>query len=414
MTDPAAPTDPTALLGHLAGHPALADRLGGDPARWSVREIGDGNVNFVYVVRGPNGAVCVKQAPPYVRVAGPSWALTPRRVLFEHRAVVEHRSHAPEFVPRPWYVDAESHLLAVDFLERHTVMRGELVDGALHPHFAAQAARYLADTLFGTSDLALTAARKRELTAFFETNTAMCQIMEDMVFTEIYLPHPRNRWTSPELDDDVRRLRDDTELKLAVSRLKSRYLSSRDALLHGDLHTGSIMVSADGIAVIDQEFACYGPMGFDIGTLLAHLLIGYFAAGAHGPERTVQRAWLLAAVEEVWEGFRARFAELWRTRAAGDAYPAALFDGTDLEPERQRYLDALFTESLGFCGAEILRRVIGFARPDDFTTLKDPATRAAAERRALALARSLVTEPGRYRTAAEVTEAARGGVRGET
>ncbi len=45
------------------------------------------------------------------------------------------------------------------------------------------------------------------------------------------------------------------------------------ALIHGDLHTGSIMVNEQDTKVIDPEFAFYGPMGFDVGTLLANLLL---------------------------------------------------------------------------------------------------------------------------------------------
>ncbi|GGP47222.1 hypothetical protein [Streptomyces abikoensis] len=119
---------------------------------------------------------------------------------------------------------------------------------------------------------------------------------------------------------------------------------------------------------------------------------------------------MLAAVEEVWDGFRTHFTQLWRDHAGGDGYPPALFTGaatTALEAERQRYLDELFTETLGFCGAEIIRRVVGFARPADLTTITDSAHRAAAERRALALARSLTTAPAAYRSAAGLTAAAR-------
>lgn len=39
------------------------------------REVGDGNINFVYIVEGPAGGVCIKQALPYVRICGESWPL---------------------------------------------------------------------------------------------------------------------------------------------------------------------------------------------------------------------------------------------------------------------------------------------------------------------------------------------------
>ena len=42
----------------------------------AVREVGDGNINFVYILEGPAGALCLKQALPYVRVVGEDWPLT--------------------------------------------------------------------------------------------------------------------------------------------------------------------------------------------------------------------------------------------------------------------------------------------------------------------------------------------------
>ncbi len=40
-----------------------------------VQEVGDGNINFVYIVTGPTGAVCIKQGLPFVRIAS-EWPLT--------------------------------------------------------------------------------------------------------------------------------------------------------------------------------------------------------------------------------------------------------------------------------------------------------------------------------------------------
>lgn len=48
-----------------------------------MKEVGDGNINFVYIVEGPNGAVCVKQALPFVRCVGESWPLTQDRLRLE-------------------------------------------------------------------------------------------------------------------------------------------------------------------------------------------------------------------------------------------------------------------------------------------------------------------------------------------
>lgn len=49
--------------------------LGGAPATWTVREVGDGNLNLVFIVKGAKGGIVVKQALPYVRMVGESWPL---------------------------------------------------------------------------------------------------------------------------------------------------------------------------------------------------------------------------------------------------------------------------------------------------------------------------------------------------
>lgn len=60
-----------------------------------------------------------------------------------------------------------------------------------------------------------------------------------------------------------------------------RFCERAQALIHGDLHTGSIMVTSDSTQVIDPEFAFYGPMGFDIGAFLGNLVLAFFAQDGH-------------------------------------------------------------------------------------------------------------------------------------
>ncbi|MFE7896027.1 S-methyl-5-thioribose kinase [Streptomyces sp. NPDC057424] len=406
--------DEDGVLRYVAGTAVLARRLGGSPADWTAREIGDGNVNLVFSVTGPLGAVCVKQALPYVRAAGPDWPLHPGRNGFEFKALTEHRKSAERYLPEPLHHEPALHLMAVEYLTEHTVLRDGLIQGICYPNFAKHIAEYLARSLFFTSDLALSAERKRLLVSEFETNTEMCGVMEDMVFTDIYVHHPRNRWTSPALDTEAERLRCDTALKLAVSRLKGRYLTSKEALIHGDLHTGSIMVTAQSTRVIDQEFACFGPMGFDLGNVLAHLFISYFAqdglslASEPGVDR---HEWLLDTIETLWDNFHAHFLRLWQSTGSGSSYPPALFSDPEgsaaLDRERRSCLDLLLADALGFCAAEILRRLFGFARPADLTSITDPVRRSACERPALHLARSLLSRPTAYPRIHDVTATAR-------
>ena len=319
------PLDDGTLAGYLARSGDVAARLGGRPEEWQVREVGDGNLNLVFIVTGPAGGVAVKQALPYVRLVGESWPLPLSRAFFEHEALVEQARVAPAQTPRIYHYDHEMALTVMELLRPHVIMRKGLAAGIRYPHFARDIAHFMATTLFYTSDLALPAAEKKRRMAVFCGNTALCKITEDLIFTDPYRVAELNRWTSPQLDGIAAEFRADTAAKAAISELKGKFLTSAEAMIHGDLHTGSIMVTATETKVIDPEFAFYGPMGFDIGAVIGNLLLAYFAQAGHETEpsqRDGYRGWILDQVDQVWTKFEGIFLGLWRDHHGGDLYPA--------------------------------------------------------------------------------------------
>ena len=331
--------DEGGVAAYLAAIPALRSRLGGEPSAWQVREVGDGNLNLVFLVEGPGDDVCVKQALPYVRLVGEGWPLPLERAWYEHEAASIQGRHAPSLVPEMLHYDPQLFLMVMERLQPHIIMRRGTIQGITYPRFAEHLAEYLATTLYYTSGLALPAAEKKELIARFAGNTELCRITEDLIFTDPYMICDRNRWTSPQLDDAAAHIRADAALKEAVSFLKLKFLSEAQALLHGDLHTGSIMITPEDTRVIDPEFAFVGPMGFDVGKLIGNLLLSFFSQRGHEQapgEREVYRRWLLATTEELWTRFERRFLALWTSYPTGAAFPRALFDGPSGRASTQR------------------------------------------------------------------------------
>ena len=262
-----------ALRDHLAGLPDIAAVLGGEPSSWTITEVGDGNLNLVFIVKGGRGGVAVKQALPYVRLVGESWPLPLSRAHYEFLALTRQAELAPGLVPALLHHDQALALTVMELLEPHIIMRKGLVAGTRYPRFVDDISTFMARTLFFTSDLALSAAEKKEGIAAFAGNHALCKITEDLIFTDPYRIAEQNRWTTPYLDGLAADLRDDMDLHVAISRLKLKFMASPEALIHGDLHTGSIMVTESETRVIDPEFAFYGPMGFDVGAIIVNLLL---------------------------------------------------------------------------------------------------------------------------------------------
>lgn len=402
------------LREYLAGIPAVAARLGGAPSSWTIDEVGDGNLNLVFIVRGASGGLAVKQALPYVRLVGESWPLPLSRAHYEHLALTHQARLAPGLVPAVLHHDATLALTAMELLEPHIIMRKGLVAGAIYPDFADHITTFLARTLFFSSDLALPAAEKKAGIAAFAGNHALCKITEDLIFTDPYRVAEQNRWTAPWLDATAADIRADLDLHVAISRLKLKFLSSAEALIHGDLHTGSIMVTEHETKVIDPEFAFYGPMGFDLGAVIANLLMACFASAGHERARGARHdveAWLLQTIEQVWTEFARKFLALWRSQATGDAYPGSLFPGeagaARLESERQAYMARLFQDTVGFMAAKIIRRILGLAHNIDFELIEDTRLRATCEARSLRLARTMMVETASFTSIGAVTKAAR-------
>ena len=402
------------LRDYLAQLPAVASQLGGSPTDWSISEVGDGNLNLVFIVRGTRSGIAVKQALPYVRLVGESWPLPLSRSHYEYLALIHQARLAPGLVPAMLHHNEALALVAMELLEPHIIMRKGLIAGTRYPRFVDHITTFLARTLFLSSDLAVPAAQKKEGIAAFAGNHALCKITEDLIFTEPYFEAEQNRWTSPWLDATAASFREDLDLHVAISRLKLKFMDSPEALIHGDLHTGSIMVTESETKVIDPEFAFYGPMGFDLGAIIGNLIMSYLASPGHersARDRGVFEAWILETIENLWAEFSRKFVELWRAETNGDAYPAILFSGeagaARLEAERQIYMQRLFQDTVGFSAAKIIRRILGLAHNIDFELIEDPRLRAICEARALRLARTMMLDTPSFRTISAVTNAAR-------
>lgn len=241
----------------------------------SAQEVGDGNLNLVFKVFDRQGVsrAIVKQALPYVRCVGESWPLTLDRARLEAQTLVAHYQHSPQHTVKIHHFDPELAVMVMEDLSDHRIWRGELIANVYYPQAALQLGDYLAQVLFHTSDFYLHPHEKKAQVAQF-INPAMCEITEDLFFNDPYQIHERNNYPA-ELEADVAALRDDAQLKLAVAALKHRFFAHAEALLHGDIHSGSIFVAEGSLKAIDAEFGYFGPIGFDIGTAIGNLLLNY-------------------------------------------------------------------------------------------------------------------------------------------
>jgi 5-methylthioribose kinase len=358
----------SSIPSYIAGRPKLAGLVGTDGM--TVTEVGDGNLNQVFICAGGDGRTLVlKQALPYVRLVGPEWPMTEQRAAREAAAIRAHSAVSPHVCALVDY-DADRYVLALEDLTDHTVLRTHLNAGGPHAGVAERLGEYVADVAFGTSFLGLGEEPFR-LSAAAATNTELCALTEDLIFTEPYLGADRNSVHSdvaPLVDD----LQHDHDWVDAAMAMKVRFLTVQEALLHGDLHTGSVFVrypdgsddatgstdDAVSVKAFDSEFAFYGPVGFDLGLLWSNL----YAAGVRALVLgDVDRGRsLLRAPQQNWDAFRGRLQDRWPLRRSPEKYTDAFL---------RNWLQSIKIDALGFAGCEAARRTIGLAKISDVETL---------------------------------------------
>jgi 5-methylthioribose kinase len=346
----AQPFDAEAAGRYVAEHPKLAPRVG---AVVSVERPDEGNINEVYLVRGERGGVVLKQGLPWVRILK-DWPLSAERTAREAHLMATWEPFGEGLVPELIDFDAERHVLAMELVDGHLIYREALAAGEVHADGAAALGRLLARSAFHTSSFRLTPEQLAAAAAAAE-NAAMHQLMEQVVYEQPYDGDPRNTF-DPEVVPTVAALARDRAYRAGIASLKIAHRTRGEALLHGDLHTGSVMVAPGSVRVIDAEFARYGPVAWDLGELWAHERIAAVCLAARG-EPAAEAATALVATS--WDAFGAQLRALWPERRDlnfGDEFI-------------EDWLEEVRALAVRFAGAEIARRVIGIGKADEVEEL---------------------------------------------
>lgn len=371
----------------------VINRLGADTKSWRVKEVGDGNLNLVFIVESPNDTIIVKQALPYVRLVGDSWPLPLYRAYYEHEALLRQQQRDPGSVPEIFYFDRVQALIVMEFLQPHVILRGKLIAGQKVANLSETMGKFCARTAFRGSELSMESIDKKADVGIFSGNVKIPAITEALVFTDPYFYAEMNQNT-PQLDGVVSKLRDDAVLKSRVQMLLMKFASNTETMLHGDLHSGSIMSTGDESRIIDPEFVQYGPMGFDIGMLTANFLMAYFSQPGHRDEADLAsyQSWILTTIIEVFDHFNDEFKHLWATERTGMLYPKSLFEdqGHSSEAACSDMLNHILHDAVSFCGIEMHRRVLSLAHNADFEVIEDVALRASLEARNIAMGAELI------------------------
>ena len=362
----------------------------------TVKEIGDGNLNYVFrVVEEATGkSMIVKQAGEALRISAEMHVSTDRNRI-ESEILQLQDKLAPGSVPKIYGYDTTMCACAMEDLSDHELMRYALMRHETFPRFAEDISTYMVNTLLKTTDVVMEHKEKKALVKSF-INPELCEITEDLVLTEPYNDAKGRNNVYPPMAEFVKKeLYEDKELALAVAKLKFEFMNNAQALLHGDLHSGSIFVKKDSTRVFDPEFAFFGPIGYDVGNLIANLIFAWDNGQAAGATEFCD--WVIKTIEECIDLFREKYMVCFDENVTDTMAKTPGF--------REAYLDSLLSDTAAYTGTELHRRTVGMANVKDVTTISDEAKRVHAEKVNILAGKDFILHRESFKTGRDFVEA---------
>ena len=353
----------------------------------TVKEIGDGNINYIFKVENKidGKSIVLKQADKLLRSSGRPLDLT--RSKIEANILRIENDLAPHFVPEIYFYDEIMCVLAMEDISEYKNLRTELMAGKIFPNFADNISEFLSRTLLLTTDLFMNKFEKKKNVKEF-INPELCDISECLVFTEPY-DNNRNRNIitagNEEFVENI--LYKNEDLHFAILKLREKFMNYSQSLIHGDLHSGSIFINEKGIKIIDPEFSFYGPMAYDIGNVIGNLYFPLYRAKffmEDSKEKEEFINWLEKCILDIPILFSEKCKLLWEKYSKDKLLKNKKF--------RDYYIENIVKDSLAYAGTEMIRRTVGDAKVLELTSLENSEKKLELERSLINKAVSMITE----------------------
>lgn len=360
-------------------------------AELEVQEIGDGNLNYVFLINDKfsDRSLIIKQAGPVARISD-EFVVSPDRNRIEYDILKLQGESASGLVPKVFHYDPVMNCMSMEDLSDHQIMRDALMEKRTFPNFADHITTFMVNTLLNTSDVVMNHKEKKELVKSF-INPDLCEITEDLVFTEPFFDCPRNDVFEGSIDVVEKLIWSDEDLKLETAKLKFDFMTNAQSLIHGDLHTGSVFVTKDSTKIIDPEFAFYGPAGYDVGNVISNLIFAYmngYVTMTDNQEKEAYLTYLRRTIIDVTDLFKSKFETAWQ---AADKDRTATYSGFF-----EHYLAGILTDTAAVAGCELIRRTVGIAHVKDLTSIEDREKRVFAETICLKAGKTLIMNRKEY------------------
>jgi len=240
----------------------------------AIEKAGEGNMNYTLRLKlEDDTSIIIKQAPPYC-AKFPDIAAPEDRILVESEfySLVHNVEAAKSYFPKFIGVDSKNKIMLIEDLGQAEDFSFLYQQQAL----SLEEARQITDALSA-------------INAIEPQKTIRNEGMRALNHAHIFdIPLQQNNGLelddiTPGLNAEALSLKTSEQYKQHVTEIGEQYfragnshtgnLSAGTHLLHGDYYPGSWLKCESKIAIIDPEFGFTGPVEFDVGNLLAHMVL---------------------------------------------------------------------------------------------------------------------------------------------
>ena len=359
------------------------------------KEIGDGNINYVFRVwdEKTGRSLVIKQADKKLKSSGRPLGVYRNKI--EAEILKLQNSFAPGKVPHIYHYNESMCALTMEDISDFKNLRTALLEGNIYEDLSREITDFMVQVLLSTTDLLMDRHMKKEFVKKF-INVELCDISEDLVFTEPYFNYKdRNVITEGNEDFVNAVLYNDESLKKEVGVLRNTFMNASQALIHGDLHSGSIFINETGIKVIDPEFAFYGPIGYDVGNVIGNLFFSLANKLVTAPDHTDFISWIERTISEIFDCFKEKAVHKLTTEIEFPLYNDGFIND---------YVAGIMSDTVGMAGTEIIRRVVGDTKVKDLILIKEGKEKIKIERALILTAVSFIKNRKTYTCGMELID----------
>lgn len=335
------------------------------PADLNIKEVSDGNINHVYRIDDGHKSLILKQTGKTIRTSGNP--LDQHRGHIEDRTLEIQRKLSNGQVPEVYDYDETMHVILMENVSDFKNLRYELKEEKIFPKFADQISNFMTNVYLPTTDVVMDRIEKKKMVKDF-VNVGPCDISEKLVLTEPYYNYLGRNIFDDALKPFVEQnLYNNEPLKVEVGKLRNNFMNNAQALIHGDLHSGSIFINQSDVRVFDSEFAFYGPMGYDIGNVIGNLIFPYVVQKSYLKKENSGNkefiAWLRETIANIFDLTFKKMSKKWDEVVKFPFYRERGF--------KNAYLRSVENDTLGYAGTEIVRRTVGDTKVLEINDIKD-------------------------------------------